>query len=56
MRSTPFARQHFLERARVALSQGEDFGQNGKGHARLNFATSSEVLEEILSRLSGARL
>jgi cystathionine beta-lyase len=48
--------QHLLEHARVALSQGEDFGESGKGHARLNFATSEEVLEEILSRLSGARL
>lgn len=48
--------QHFLERARVALSQGGDFGEAGKGHVRLNFATSAEVLEEILGRLSGVRL
>ncbi len=48
--------QHFLDRARVALSQGADFGEGGKGHVRLNFATSEEVLDEILSRLSGARL
>lgn len=48
--------QHFLERARVALSQGADFGEAGKGHVRLNFGTSAEVLEEILGRLAGARL
>jgi cystathionine beta-lyase len=50
--STPF--QHFLDRARVAVSQGADFGESGKGHVRLNFATSHELLEEILGRLAGA--
>ena len=48
--------QHFLERARVALSNGADFGTPGQGHVRLNFATSAEVLEEILGRLAGARI
>jgi cystathionine beta-lyase len=48
--------QHFLERARVAVSQGADFGDAGKGFVRLNFGTSAEVLEEILGRLAGARL
>ncbi len=46
--------QHFLDRARVAVSQGADFGEAGKGHVRLNFATSHELLEEILGRLAGA--
>ncbi len=46
--------QHFLDRARVAVSQGSDFGESGKGHVRLNFATSHELLEEILGRLAGA--
>ena len=46
--------QHFLDRARVALSEGSDFGGPGQGHVRLNFATSTEILEEILSRLSKA--
>lgn len=48
--------QHFLERAKVALSNGGDFGAPGQGHVRLNFATSAEVLDEILGRLAGARL
>jgi cystathionine beta-lyase len=48
--------QHFLDRARVALSHGADFGTPGRGHVRLNFGTSAAVLEEILSRLAGARL
>jgi cystathionine beta-lyase len=46
--------QHFLEHAKVALSAGSDFGAPGQSHVRLNFATSSEILDEILSRLSGA--
>jgi cystathionine beta-lyase len=38
----------------VALSDGVEFGESGKGHVRLNFATSTEILEEILGRLGGA--
>ena len=48
------AQQHFLDRARVALSAGADFGENGNGYVRLNFGTSADTLEEILDRLSGA--
>ncbi len=48
------AQQYFLDHARVALSEGSDFGEAGQGHVRLNFATSAEILDEILSRLSGA--
>jgi cystathionine beta-lyase len=46
--------QHFLEHAKVALSEGADFGDPGRGHVRLNFATSTAILEEILDRLGGA--
>ena len=45
--------QHFLEHAKVALSEGADFGEPGRGHVRLNFATSAEILEEMLGRLEG---
>ena len=48
--------QHFLERAKVALSNGPDFGAPGEGHVRLNFGTSVEILEDILGRLAGARV
>ncbi|MHB1598259.1 MAG: MalY/PatB family protein [Acidimicrobiales bacterium] len=41
-------------RARVALSPGPDFGIEGRGHARLNFATSRSVLEEMLDRIASA--
>jgi cystathionine beta-lyase len=46
--------QHFLEHAKVALSDGADFGDPGRGHVRLNFATSIEILEEMLGRLGRA--
>lgn len=41
-----------LERGRVALSAGEDFGgQPYRAHARLNFATSDSVLRDALKRV-----
>ncbi|MFC6356921.1 MalY/PatB family protein [Luethyella okanaganae] len=44
-----------LEAARVALSPGTDFGaEMGRGHARLNFACSPEVLAEAIARLGDA--
>ncbi len=46
--------QFFLERARVALSPGPDFGPPGEGFVRLNFATSRRILEEILDRMVAA--
>jgi cystathionine beta-lyase len=48
----PFA--FFLERARVALSDGMNFGLGGEGWVRLNFATSLGVFEQILDRMAGA--
>lgn len=44
----------FLERGRVALGRGLDYGRPGAGHVRLNFATSPEHLSEIVSRMAGA--
>jgi cystathionine beta-lyase len=46
--------QHLLEQAKVALNEGLDFGEVGQGHVRLNFATSAEILTEVLERLNGA--
>jgi len=40
-----------LERGRVGLSPGPDFGAAGTGHARLNFATHREILDEIIDRI-----
>jgi cystathionine beta-lyase len=48
----PFA--FFLNRARVALSTGRDFGRPGEGFVRLNFATSSSILGDVLERMAAA--
>jgi cystathionine beta-lyase len=44
----------FLERARVALVPGPDFGTGGAGHVRLNLATSPAILAEAVTRMAGA--
>jgi cystathionine beta-lyase len=44
----------FLERGRVALSPGPDFGTQGAGHARLNIGTSPELLGEAVRRMAAA--
>ncbi|CAM5595330.1 MalY/PatB family protein [Streptomyces aurantiogriseus] len=46
--------QVFLERGRVALSAGPDFGTGGAGHVRLNLATSPEILTEGVRRMAAA--
>ncbi|PPL19131.1 MalY/PatB family protein [Microterricola pindariensis] len=45
-----------LEVAKVALTPGISFGAEvGRGHARLNFACSPEVLSEAVARIAAAR-
>jgi cystathionine beta-lyase len=44
----------FLERGRVALSPGPPFGIGGTGHARLNFGTSTALLDEAVRRMARA--
>jgi cystathionine beta-lyase len=44
----------FLDKARVALSPGPDFGEQGHGFVRLNMGTSPELLKEIARRMSAA--
>ena len=41
-----------LERGRVALSPGPTFGGSGAGFARLNFATSREILAQAVDRIA----
>ena len=41
-----------LRRARVALSPGPIFGSGGQGHARLNFATSPDILRYAVGRIA----
>jgi len=44
----------FLKQAKVALSDGPDFGAPGAGFVRLNFATSRAILGEALERMAKA--
>ena len=54
---TPFAadpQTHFLEKAKVALNSGSDFGPGGEGYVRLNFATSRQILSQILDQMQAS--
>jgi cystathionine beta-lyase len=44
----------FLERGRVALSPGPNFGAQGKGFARLNIGTSRALMTEAVERMASA--
>jgi cysteine-S-conjugate beta-lyase len=44
----------FLQRGRVALTSGRDYGPAGIGHARLNMGTSAALLEEAVTRMRRA--
>lgn len=45
--------RRLLKDGRVALSDGVTFGAPGAGFARLNFATSSDVLDGVVDRIVG---
>ena len=44
----------FLERGKVALAPGLEFGAQGAGYARLNLATSGSLLLEAVTRMQTA--
>jgi cysteine-S-conjugate beta-lyase len=44
----------FLERGRIALSRGLDYGREGAGFVRLNFGTSPEHLTDAVRRMARA--
>jgi len=48
------AGQFFLDQAKVGLNFGETFGADYAGFARLNFATPSAILREIVTRMGEA--
>ena len=48
------AGQFFLDKARVGLNFGETFGPQYGGFVRLNFATPTPVLREIVARMAAA--
>jgi cystathionine beta-lyase len=41
----------FLARGRVAFSRGSDFGSEGRACVRLNFATTTAILVELVARM-----
>jgi cystathionine beta-lyase len=50
----PSPARFFYEHAKVALSDGGNFGPGWEDFARLNFATSRALLQEILEKLAKA--
>ena len=46
--------EHVKEHGRLVLSPGTDFGESGRGHGRLNVATSRALLDEAIDRLVGS--
>jgi cystathionine beta-lyase len=44
----------FLERGRVALTRGRDFGPGGADFVRVNMGTSAAILTEVVSRMRRA--
>jgi cystathionine beta-lyase len=46
--------QFFLDKARVALGDGVNFGSGGEGFVRLNFASPRSMLVEALNRMKAA--
>lgn len=55
-RDTPIAGDPYnaFRAAGVETSDGVGFGPGGEGHVRLNFATSTHVLRDIVTTMSGA--
>ena len=48
------ARGRFLDRGHVALEPGLRFGAAGSGYARLNFATSTEILDQATAQMAAS--
>jgi cysteine-S-conjugate beta-lyase len=44
----------FLQRGRVALGRGPEFGATGTGHVRITLGTSRDILREIVARMRAA--
>jgi cystathionine beta-lyase len=45
---------HFMRKGKVALSDGRFFGDGFEKYARVNFATSREILDQVLDRMARA--
>jgi cystathionine beta-lyase len=51
---SPTAFTFFLEKAKIGFSPGENFEPAATQFVRMNFATSRQILDEILGRMIGA--
>jgi len=47
-------RRFFTQEAKLGLASGVSFGREGRGFMRLNFAVSSDTMQEIVKRLESA--
>jgi cystathionine beta-lyase len=45
---------YFLEKARVGLNDGLEYGEDGRGYVRLNFGTPRSLLEAAIERMHDA--
>lgn len=52
--NSPRPAAYLLKHAKVALNEGASFGPGGEHKARLNFATSPEILREAVDRIAAA--
>jgi len=41
-----------IEKAKVAFNSGHIYGELGRHHVRLNFATSPEIITEAIERIA----
>ena len=46
--------KYLLERARIAVEPGSEFGPAGEGHTRINIGTSKNIMTEALNRMEEA--
>jgi cystathionine beta-lyase len=46
--------EFFLDKAQVLVNDGPAFGEAGKGHVRLNFATPRPILTQIIRQMGRA--
>jgi cystathionine beta-lyase len=54
LRFEPSPYKFFLDKAKVALNDGAEFGQGGEGFVRLNFGCPRKTLAEALERIKRA--
>ena len=47
-------REWFIKEAKLGLNAGISFGKEGSGHMRLNFAVSTQMMQQVVSQLKGA--